>query len=371
MNAGNRKDYNIALHLLPANCRANRENIKVSKDNIVSMLTDKRIRTIAWPLLLILVGGLAGFIIRGLLDARGSKSQHLEKREGGFDFINPLLECDTADDVWKNRELQPFKTTVEEFINKRLDKRWADSVSVYFRELNDGLWFSIGETEHFTPASLRKVPMMIALLKQAEQFPGFLEKKVIFPGKRDYTLAQNIQPLIALQPGQSYAIGELISRMIAYSDNNAFTLLAGIVDGKELEKVYQALNVRPPGKEQGQEDFQSVYTYASFFRVLYNATYLSRELSGKALEALSRTDFRSGLVKGVPQTVAVAHKFGEHSDTDTQNKQLHDCGIVYYPKHPYLLCVMSKGKDFEYLDDAIAAISQIVYEQVDMQHRAH
>jgi hypothetical protein len=93
-------------------------------------------------------------------------------------------------------------------------------------------------------------------------------------------------------------------------------------------------------------------------------------MSEKALDSLSKTDFQSGLVKGVPQAVTVAHKFGEHSDETTQNKQLHDCGIVYYPKHPYLLCVMSKGKNFEYLDNAIAAISQIVYEQVDMQHRS-
>jgi len=370
VNVNSRKDYNIQLHPLLGNCRTDRGE-KGFAHTIVSIFTDKRIRTIALPLLLLLAGGIAGYVIRGLLDARGSAGQHLEKREGGFDFINPLLECDTAEDIWKNRELQPFKKTVEEFLGKKMDKSWADTVTVYFRELNDGLWFSIGDAEHFTVASLRKVPMMIALLKQAEHSPGFLEKKVIFPGKRDYTLAQNIRPSSVLQPGQSYAVGELISRMIAYSDNNAFTLLAGIVDERELEKVYQALNVRPPGKEHGEEDFQSVFTYASFFRVLYNATYLNRDMSEKALEALTKTDFQSGLVKGLPPSVAAAHKFGEHSDTATQNKQLHDCGIVYYPKHPYLLCVMSKGKDFDHLDDAIAAISQVVYEQVDKQHGTH
>lgn len=337
----------------------------------MGIFSSKKIKIIVWPLLLILVGGFAGYVIRGLLDARGNGIEHLEKREGSFDFINPLLECDTAEDMLKNRALQPFKKTVEEFLYKRMDKSWADSVTVYFRELNDGLWFSIGETEHFTPASLRKVPMMIALLKQAEQAPDLLEKKILFSGKRDYTAAQNIRPSSALQPGQSYSIGDLITRMIVYSDNNAFTLLAGIVDEGELDKAYLTLNVRPPGKEQGQEDFQSVFTYASFFRVLYNATYLSREMSDKALEVLSKIDFQSGLVKGLPPSVAVAHKFGEYSDVVTQNKQLHDCGIVYYPKHPYLLCIMSKGRSFEYLDDTIAAISQIVYEQVDMQHRVH
>ena len=50
-------------------------------------------------------------------------------------------------------------------------------------------------------------------------------------------------------------------------------------------------------------------------------------------------------------------------------KQLHDCGIVYYPKHPYLLCVMTRGDSFEYLDDTIRDISHLVYQEVNEHYQ--
>ena len=53
------------------------------------------------------------------------------------------------------------------------------------------------------------------------------------------------------------------------------------------------------------------------------------------------------------------------------NGQLHDCGIVYYPQHPDLLCVMTKGPDFERLDDIIRGVSQISFAEIDAQHHKH
>jgi len=90
-------------------------------------------------------------------------------------------------------------------------------------------------------------------------------------------------------------------------------------------------------------------------------------MSDLALDMLSRIDFRSGIVQGVGPGIPVAHKFGEHSGDGDGKKQLHDCGIVY---HPYLLCIMSRGASFEYLDDAIASISKIIFTEVDEQHRS-
>ena len=50
---------------------------------------------------------------------------------------------------------------------------------------------------------------------------------------------------------------------------------------------------------------------------------------------------------------------------DDQNiRQLHDCGIIYYPNNTYLLCIMTRGKDFKQLESVIAGISKTVYEVV-------
>jgi hypothetical protein len=47
--------------------------------------------------------------------------------------------------------------------------------------------------------------------------------------------------------------------------------------------------------------------------------------------------------------------------------QLHDCGIVYYPHKPYLLCVMTRGKSSDDNSKMIAEISKLVYREVDTQ----
>jgi beta-lactamase class A len=112
----------------------------------------------------------------------------------------------------------------------------------------------------------------------------------------------------------------------------------------------------------------SVKDYAAFFRIIYNSSYLERNMSEKALSLLSSVDYKEGLIAGVPSNLVVSHKFGERQAIDKNGgttNQLHDCGIVYYPGHPYLLCVMTKGEKFEELSKIIAKISDIVYREID------
>ena len=324
------------------------------------------------PLIIFAVGVVAGASARDVITKLKKKQDtpvYVERHEGQHNYINPLLGCDAADDVISNPEIIPFKKKIEQFLNSRMDKRRAVRVSVYYRELNDGYWFSIGDSEQFIPASMRKVPLMIALLKQAETDSSLLGRLVTFDLSNDYNLNQNIKPVQTLVFGKKYTIRDLIYRMIVYSDNNAFTFLTKVVDPGLLDRVYSNLRLQNP-RALKDDEFLSVQTYESFFRVLYNASYLSRSSSDWALEILSKSDFRAGLVSGVPPDVKVAHKFGEKSDSDG-TVQLHDCGIIYYPRHPYLLCVMSQGPNFELLDDVIAEISRIAYAEVDQQHRNH
>ena len=72
-------------------------------------------------------------------------------------------------------------------------------------------------------------------------------------------------------------------------------------------------------------------------------------MSEKALGLLQKSEFHKGLVAGVPSGTIVAHKFGERDGLTIGEKQLHDCGIIYYPGNPYLLCVMTRGDNFDEL----------------------
>ena len=134
--------------------------------------------------------------------------------------------------------------------------------------------------------------------------------------------------------------------MIKYSDNNATALLDANIKPDTLNRVYGDLGI--PSEENvniANADFVAAHQVATMFRVLYNATYLSRADSEKALQLLSQVSFTQGLVAGVATSTVVSHKLGLVGiapDGVTTEHELHDCGIVYAPS-PYLMCVMTRG----------------------------
>jgi beta-lactamase class A len=168
--------------------------------------------------------------------------------------------------------------------------------------------------------------------------------------------------------GEKHTVEDLIVRTIVFSDNIAVTLLVQNSEkfGISLQSVYSDFGIK---YTLDTSDNMNVKDYASFFRILFNASYLNRAMSDSALELLTETKFKSGIAAGVPATIKVANKFGE-KPFDGPNKQLHDCGIIYYPKHPYLLCVMSRGADFPTLEHNISNISALIYKEVDNQYKS-
>ncbi len=283
-----------------------------------------------------------------------------------YQFINPLLECD----FWtatNNQNLNELREKINSIINNEINDHHISFASVYYRDLNNGPWFGINEKEFFSPASLIKVPLMIAYYKAAEEKPTILQEEIVNTLTYDPS-EQNILPEKTLELNQPYSVEELIKRMIIFSDNNAYRLLLDHIDNDLVYKVYTDLGVDiSKAKNNPTGNILSVSGYASFFRILYNASYLNRSMSEKALNLLSQTTFHQGLVAGVPNNVTVAHKFGERHYTNTGEYQLHDCGIIYVPDKPYLLCVMTRGNNFNNLSQIISQISETIYQEINQK----
>jgi beta-lactamase class A len=169
-----------------------------------------------------------------------------------------------------------------------------------------------------------------------------------------------------MKVGDQYSVEDLIYRMIVSSDNNAMILLVNNLPLPLQDKVFTDLGITIPGV-RGTEDYMSVVDNASFFRILYNASYLEKSTSQKALELLTKSGFSDGIRRGIPKGITVANKFGERLFNGKQ--QLHDCGIVYFKNNPYLLCVMSRGTNFNKLASSIRQISRVVYAEVEKQEQ--
>jgi beta-lactamase class A len=315
---------------------------------------------------LMIISGAGGYVLghRGIPTDWDSNNV----REGGYTFVNPLLACDVAEDTpypgfatLKNK----LQGTVDTLIAEGSIKR----VGVYFRNMDQGTWTGVNPDDAFIPGSLMKVPLMIAYLKDSQGHPDVFQKEVSLTGS-DGNAVEEVQPPAPLHLGASYLVQDLVDAMITQSDNNAATVLVNEIATTTLNDVYAQFGI--PGADATSET-TSPKSYMRLFRILYNASYLWRGNSQKALELLSKAAFTDGIVAGVTDSTPVAHKFGEREIVSVDpltkgqtitKRELHDCGIVYFPKHPYGICIMTEGADLTSIESAIKTLSGVAYDAV-------
>lgn len=326
-------------------------------------------------IVLIIIGYIIGIIQSTYIGNNNNLNSQI-RSNNGYKFTNPLIDCemfnpDTISTLTKTEE------TVLKFISESKNDSKVNEVAVYFRDLNQGRWFGINETNEFTPASLAKLPLVMSYLKKSEQEGGLLNNKILY--KQDdltYQMAdgeeQYFSPSKKISNGQEYTIEELIEYSLVYSDNSAHFLLFDNIDKSYFNETIKELDLFSTIKSS--QSVISPKDYGAIFRVLYNSTYLNQEDSEWLLELLSKSDFQNGIKKGVPEDIVVSNKFGEKGIIfDNPNPemlgtisvlQLHDCGIIYYPDNPYFLCVMTEGGDYYLQEKVIQEISKIVYEGI-------
>ncbi len=284
---------------------------------------------------------------------------------GDYRYINPLLECEVAEGVIDARK-ENFSSELKEFINEQKEEKRLTDAAVYFRDMNNGPAFGVNEDRGFFPASLLKVPIMMTFFRAAERDRSLLDKVVEFEELRSIgAVQQQIIPKETLSVGEEYTVDELIRRMIIYSDNQAAFILANYLPKENFKEIFKILGLSQDALDDPNTQL-SVKQYASFFRILFNSSFLTAEYSEKALGILSESQYKDSLVAGLPEGSIVAHKFGEVEVG--MEHQFHDCGIVYFPDHPYLACIMTRGRDTDNLKDAIADISRFIYEKIDEQY---
>ena len=338
---------------------------------------------------------ICGFSLGWYLDLTKSKSivlkrykkevkQEIENKKhsvqikdtSSMPFINPISFLYSRVPMQFD-ELKSFKPQVYHYILEACKDNSVEIVSVYFRDLNNGLWFGINEREKFSPASLYKVPVLIAILKKAQSDSSILKEKIVYVESDNETVLLRKEgidmPRTKMLPLHEYSVEELIHHMIVYSDNDATVMLIDKMSHDYLRQVKKDLGFIDPLNLTAESNYITVKAYSTFFRVLFNASYLNKKYSNMALEILSRAEYPYGIRAAIPDRIVISHKFGERdhftSPYHAQIRQLHRVAIVYYPWKPFLLNIMTKGDDRVKLQKVIQDIAEIIYTEVDRQVR--
>ncbi|NCS97509.1 MAG: serine hydrolase [Candidatus Pacebacteria bacterium] len=321
-------------------------------------------------LILFLVGVLFGSVPLLLYFGRKNQSEssktvlsdYREIRETGHRYIEPLLECDA--DIMSPR-LQALDT---EITTKMEQLHLRDATNVYYRNLRTGLWLGINENEKIAPASLSKVLILLAVYKKSEEYPALLDEEFLYANQ--FLFARNLDTEeykdMVLENGKKYTVSDLVARMIKYSDNESASSLQYILN-KHYPDFLQSFEQQTHMEFDGEI---SLKDYSNMFRMLYNASYLNRVNSEKALSLLTQSQYKMGLVAGIPNEIEVASKFGYYDPPPEAHEKFrfNQCQIVFHPENPYLLCVSSASESLPELRSAIPQLEQLskhIYEWVN------
>jgi beta-lactamase class A len=331
----------------------------------------KKINKIVLWLMIVLFVALIGIYFGQQAFNRNSFKINYEKFnncKGSYNFINPEVACLFSSDEKYLERNEHLESKVRGLVNYSIKSGKATNVSVFIRDLVAKQWIGIDENINFAPASLLKLPLLIAYYKLSEIEPMVLLEKHIYNGPTKINNeAQRIKPKETLELGKEYTTEELLFRMIVYSDNNALSILSDSINNDFLNDVFIDLGIYIPTSSNVETKFLSSKIYGNMLRALFNSNYLEPSNSDKILELLTKTTFDDGLRSNIPKEIKIAHKFGERQATGGGNnivtENLYDCGIVYYTENPYILCIMTQGFDLNNLREVIKNISQTVYEE--------
>jgi beta-lactamase class A len=283
-------------------------------------------------------------------------------RVGKYRFIKPIID---ARQECESKAFLPMKKDISKQIDSFKSDGTITTASLYLEDFKQNDWINYNEGEKYDPGSLLKVPLLMAYLRMDETSPGVLNKELLF----DRIHSSDKHPVFlskAIELGKKYTVRELLRYTIAYSDNEAYALLCDNIDVSVWKKTFTDLGLTEP------DWFSPSYpltakSYSVFLDALFNASYLNAKNSEYASELLSQCDFHEGMKRSLPDSVMVIHKFGESGDLQT--KEFHESGIVYLQNSPYLLTIMTKGRDMAKLPKVVSMLSKTVFDDMAMRLR--
>ncbi len=231
--------------------------------------------------------------------------------------------------------------------------------SFYFEYLPDGTSIRVGADTQLTAASLIKVPLAMNLYKAAELGRVDLDQTV---NVTQAELDNAYGDLYKKGAGTTLTLRQAAQIMLEQSDNTAMHV---VFDHVNTLLSYDEQSLAQLDIDQNVDAGQAVInarSYSSVLKGLYFAAYLNKADSQEVLGYLAKSTATNRLTAQLPRGTVVAHKIGVYNANWAES----DCGIVYVPRRPYVICVMV-GLPEDQADTFIANVSKEVYDFVAQQ----
>lgn len=247
-----------------------------------------------------------------------------------------------------------------------------EKVGVYFEYLPTGTSININGNTEFYRASLVKLPVVMRAYKYIESGDLSLDTVLTVEEKQ---LNRDFGSLWKRGAGTQLTVRELIKLILDNSDNTAFNVLYEKVNvqlrkdapsgDQSADDVYDYLDI--PREATGITAMITPKNYASILKSLFFSAYLPYKDSNEILSTLTQPHPENWLRSGVQSDILVADKIGAYTAEPAENHVFSDCGIIYYPQRPYILCVMVNTDDQAKAVPHIKTVSQDIFDYIKKQ----
>ncbi len=250
-----------------------------------------------------------------------------------------------------------LKSTLQRFISGSKSSGAITSSSVFLRDLTSGDWMSCNPEQKFVFGNAR-LPLLLSYLHQAQTVPALLDKKITCD-----KVINDPQPAATnhktWEAGHSYSVRELLESLALYGDKTAYALLDKNREITGYSKMCTDLGL--PALAAGDANTPiTTQEYGKLFWVLANGTYLSTEMSEYACTLLGNDDRGEGMLKTLPGSMKIAHT-SSIVDLGEKGSQLKESAIIYLQGNPYLVTIMTTGKNKSDLQSVNSQLSAMVY----------
>ena len=264
-------------------------------------------------------------------------------------------------------------------IERRAVSSGAETVGVYFKDLESGDSVLYGADRRMHAASMMKVPVMVQLFRDRDAGVLRLDDSVtitktfasIVDGSPyDLAAPDDSDSTLYRRVGERESIRYLMERMITVSSNLATNILIELVGADRAQATMRELGADSIAVLRGVEDSKAFEAglnntttardLGAIFSAIGEGRAASAESCREMIAILERQEFNEGIPAGVPSDVRVAHKTGWITGIR------HDGGIVTLPNgRRYALVVLTRGiDDVAAADSLIVDVSRLVYDAV-------
>lgn len=302
-----------------------------------------KLKILLWAVILISLS--LNFFLLFLLSQKPTPSIPLTSLNTDYPLLASRILIENYHDVLIN--FIPLRSSLKEIVAP-----WEDSFSFYFEYLPTGISIGINEKHEYETNSLLKLPFIITLYRQMEETGLDIESTTLKLEEKH--IDQEFGTLWQKGPGYEITVKEAVNYAIIDSDNTAIKAIKDLLQPKYLVQVYDNLDV-PLTTDKDNNPTISAKNYSSILKSLYFSSILSKENSQKILDLLTMTNYKDKLPSGITDNIKVAHKIGVRRGQIYQ-----DCGIVYLPERPYILCMFSRS-DENTARDRMTLVSKTIF----------